>query len=247
MNRLDCTILRCYTTLLDFTTVTQLSITCIINYNRRQHHTKKIPFIFTFTFIFTFVFAFAFTRIEIMIPTNNNYSISNNSSFDSPTMRIKSDTQIRHRLIRSLGINKSSTTTNCAMMRNCYSKKNQKNILTASTQEVPLKNHCAAYNNKIKTNTNTNTKTTHKPDIGTRIQFNSVVQSMPIPSHLDYSDRVKRLIWSNCSEIRQNAQRNAREFAFEGWSAQYVLEEDQMYLDVGSMEFIHPVHVVGYS
>ena len=168
---------------------------------------------------------------------NNNNSSQIQNSFDSnstSTMRIKSDDQIRHRLIRSLGITNSSTRNIRLMMANNNNNNNkQKNILTASTQEVPLKNHCSG-------NSNSNN---NKPD-STRIQFNSVVQSMPIPSHLDYSDRVKRLIWSNGTEIRQNAQRNAREFAFEGWSAQYVLEEDQMYLDVGSMEFIHPVHVV---
>ncbi|VEU37366.1 unnamed protein product [Pseudo-nitzschia multistriata] len=148
------------------------------------------------------------------------------NSMDSTTsMRIKSDDQIRHRLIRSLGINHSpKSNMNGRMM--------QKNILTERTQEIPLKNHC---HNKS------------APKADSRIQFNSVVKAMPIPSHQDYSDRVKRLIWSNGTEIRQNAQRNAREFAFEGWSAQYVLEEDQMYLDVGSMEFIHPVHVVGFS
>eukprot|EP00532_Pseudo-nitzschia_australis_P006908 CAMPEP_0168165210 /NCGR_PEP_ID=MMETSP0139_2-20121125/1365_1 /TAXON_ID=44445 /ORGANISM="Pseudo-nitzschia australis, Strain 10249 10 AB" /LENGTH=144 /DNA_ID=CAMNT_0008082311 /DNA_START=187 /DNA_END=621 /DNA_ORIENTATION=- len=144
-------------------------------------------------------------------------------------MRVKSDDQIRLRLIRSLGINHSSKSSTYSQMM--HSSK-QKNILTARTQEIPLKNHCR-------------NKTAPKAD--SKIQFNSVVKAMPIPSHQDYSNRVKRLIWSNGTEIRQNAQRNAREFAFEGWSAQYVLEEDQMYLDVGSMEFIHPVHVVGYS
>mmetsp|Transcript_23105 Transcript_23105/g.54557 ORF Transcript_23105/g.54557 Transcript_23105/m.54557 type:complete len:156 (-) Transcript_23105:182-649(-) len=155
-----------------------------------------------------------------MIQTNT-YSLDSTAN-----MRIKSDAQIRHRLIRSLGIDHSSK-----MNTNAYSSK-QKNILTSTTQEIPLKNHCGC-------------NSTPKADC--RIQFNSVVKAMPIPSHQDYSDRVKRLIWSNGTEIRENAQRNAREFAFEGWSAQYVLEEDQMYLDVGSMEFIHPVHVVGYS
>lgn len=157
--------------------------------------------------------------------TRNNYNPTNQNTPDYSTMRIRTDDQIRHRLIRSLGIDHSSKTNIQAM------HKAQKNILTSRTEEVPLKNHCG----------------TGSENRDSRIQFNSVVQSMPIPSHQDYSDRVKRLLWSNGSEIRENAQRNAREFAFEGWSAQYVLEEDQMYLDVGSMEFIHPVHVVGFS
>ena len=155
----------------------------------------------------------------------NNYRNPSTHSIDYGAMRIKTNDQIRHRLIRNLGIDQSSKTNFHAL-----NSKNQKNILTARSEEVPLKNHGGI---------------PQKTD--SRIQFNSVVQSMPIPSHQDYSDRVKRLLWSNGNEIRENAQRNAREFAFEGWSAQCVLEEDQMYLDVGSMEFIHPVHVVGFS
>jgi len=161
-----------------------------------------------------------------MIKNNNYKNIQQNTSEHS-TMRIKTDAQIRHRLIRSLGIDQSFKTANSPSMNTM-----RKKILTASSEAVPLKNHCGY-------------KAIPKPD--SRIQFNSVVESMPIPSHQDYSDRVKRLLWSNNMEIKENAQRNAREFAFEGWSPQYVLEEDQMYLDVGSMEFIHPVHVVGFS
>ena len=168
-----------------------------------------------------------------MIARNNyrniqhTHALNTSSSDCSASMRIKTDDQIRHRLIRSLGIDHASRANIQAMNTN-----HQKNILTARSEEVPLKNHGSL-------------KVPEKTD--SRIHFNSVVQSMPIPSHQDYSDRVKRLLWSNGSEIRENAQRNAREFAFEGWSAQCVLEEDQMYLDVGSMEFIHPVHVVGFS
>jgi len=145
-------------------------------------------------------------------------------------MRIRTDKQIRHKLIRSLGIDQSPKMSNSPTRNHT----NHKSILTARTEEVPLKNHCG-YN------------ASDEGSCFTKIQFNSVVKSTLIPSHQDYSDRVKRLLWTNCREIKQNAQRNAREFAFEGWSAQYVLEEDQMYLDVGSMQFIHPVHVVGFS
>eukprot|EP00533_Pseudo-nitzschia_delicatissima_P008965 CAMPEP_0116100670 /NCGR_PEP_ID=MMETSP0327-20121206/12407_1 /TAXON_ID=44447 /ORGANISM="Pseudo-nitzschia delicatissima, Strain B596" /LENGTH=159 /DNA_ID=CAMNT_0003592593 /DNA_START=134 /DNA_END=613 /DNA_ORIENTATION=- len=155
----------------------------------------------------------------------SNYRNLPQHSIEYGAMRIKTNDQIRHRLIRNLGIDHSSKT-------NFHGSQHQKNILKAKSEEVPLKNHGSQ-------------KVPEKTD--SRIQFNSVVQSMPIPSHQDYSDRVKRLLWSNGNEIRENAQRNAREFAFEGWSAQCVLEEDQMYLDVGSMEFIHPVHVVGFS
>ena len=157
-----------------------------------------------------------------MIQRSNVRSVNHNP-IEYSTMRIKHNDQIRHKLIRSLGIDHPSN--------KIRPNTKQKNILTARSEEIPLKNNCDNVKEKA----------------DSRIQFNSVVKSMPIPSHQDYSDRVKKLLWSNGTEIRQNAQRNAREFAFEGWSAQYVLEEDQMYLDVGSMEFIHPVHVVGFS
>lgn len=160
-----------------------------------------------------------------------NTSTNTGNSFDLSSMRRRSDDQIRYRLIRSLGINSSKSPS--SKMLNMH----RRNLLNESTQEVPLKNHCGGGGCKADLH-----------DSRARsIQFNTVVKSMPIPSHLDYSDRVKRLIWSNGKEIKENARRNAREFAFEGWSAQYVLEEDQMYLDTGSMEFIHPVHVVGYQ
>jgi hypothetical protein len=79
-----------------------------------------------------------------------------------------------------------------------------------------------------------------------RIQFNSVVQVKTIPSHVDYSNRVRKHLWSNRHELRETTERNMREFAFEGWNINQVIEEDDMFFDRRSHEFIHPVHVSGY-
>jgi hypothetical protein len=76
-----------------------------------------------------------------------------------------------------------------------------------------------------------------------RIQFDSMVTVVRIPSHSDYSPRLKKDIWSSGNEIRMNARRNKREFASEKWDWQQVVEEDAMFRDTYSNEFIHPVHL----
>lgn len=50
-----------------------------------------------------------------------------------------------------------------------------------------------------------------------RISFDNTVKVMPIPMRSEYSSRVKHRLWTNTTEIRQNAARNAVEFASEGW------------------------------
>mmetsp|Transcript_18686 Transcript_18686/g.32918 ORF Transcript_18686/g.32918 Transcript_18686/m.32918 type:complete len:157 (-) Transcript_18686:303-773(-) len=152
-------------------------------------------------------------------------------------MRTKSDDRIRNRLIRSLGIVEEIP---AALRKKCSSNdgilgettKYHRNILTGPTLEIPLKNHCGLSN-----------ETEGSPH--SRIQFNSVVQMKPIPSHTDYSDRVKKHLWSNRHEIRRNSQRNLQEFAFEGWNVHQVIEEDAMFFDKLAMEFVHPAHIGG--
>jgi hypothetical protein len=60
----------------------------------------------------------------------------------------------------------------------------------------------------------------------TRIAFQEDVQVMPIPTRYEYSDRIKSRIWSNRHELQENAERNAIEFASEGWNWQTVTEDD---------------------
>jgi hypothetical protein len=78
-----------------------------------------------------------------------------------------------------------------------------------------------------------------------KIQFDSSVKVVHIPSHSQYSSRIKKHIWSNPKEIKENANRNLREFASEGWDWNSVVEEDEMFLDKFSKEFIHPAHLNG--
>jgi hypothetical protein len=60
----------------------------------------------------------------------------------------------------------------------------------------------------------------------TRIMFEEQVQVMPIPTRYEYSDRIKSRIWSNRHELQENAERNAVEFAAEGWNWRTVTEDD---------------------
>lgn len=163
----------------------------------------------------------------------------------------KSDDQIRNRFIRSLGIHASSDDEEAPLGKSGISLHDQRRvILKGSPQEMPLKNHgyeAAVIATTPSPSSSSPSSSSSSPPLSARrgIHFNSVVQVMSIPSHQDYSDRTKRVLWSTHHEIHQNAVRNMREYAFEGWKAYAVLEEHDMILDRRSHEFIHPVHFLG--
>ena len=75
------------------------------------------------------------------------------------------------------------------------------------------------------------------------LRFQDEVQVMPIPTRYEYSDRIKSLIWSNRRELQENAERNALEFAAEGWNWRTVTEDDGMFICSVSGELVHPIHL----
>lgn len=84
-----------------------------------------------------------------------------------------------------------------------------------------------------------------RPDTNRKrlVRFNSIVTEKRIASHKKYSDRMKRALWSNSEESKDNAYRNRIEFQAEGMDWQSVLENDEMYIDVITGELIHPFWV----
>ena len=80
------------------------------------------------------------------------------------------------------------------------------------------------------------------PDRKSRIAFQEQVEVVPIPTRYEYSDRIKSRIWSNRHELQENAERNALEFAAEGWNWRSVTEDEGMYICSQSGELVHPVH-----
>jgi hypothetical protein len=74
------------------------------------------------------------------------------------------------------------------------------------------------------------------------VSFNTEVKVVPIPMRDEYSKRVKERLWTNAEDLQLNAQRNAYEFAAEGWDWRTALEDENMYRDSSSGELIHPVH-----
>ena len=75
------------------------------------------------------------------------------------------------------------------------------------------------------------------------VRFNSIVKEKPIASHKRYTERIKRTMWSDTEEIRENAYRNQIEYQAEGMQWESVLEDDEMYMDAKTGELIHPFWV----
>eukprot|EP00538_Stauroneis_constricta_P005075 CAMPEP_0119558378 /NCGR_PEP_ID=MMETSP1352-20130426/10749_1 /TAXON_ID=265584 /ORGANISM="Stauroneis constricta, Strain CCMP1120" /LENGTH=241 /DNA_ID=CAMNT_0007605723 /DNA_START=42 /DNA_END=767 /DNA_ORIENTATION=+ len=76
-----------------------------------------------------------------------------------------------------------------------------------------------------------------------RLAFDDTVTVCPIPKRDEYSERIRQQLWVPPDELMRNAQRNAIEFAAEGWDWKATLEDDEMYRCMKSNELIHPVHV----
>lgn len=76
-----------------------------------------------------------------------------------------------------------------------------------------------------------------------RVNFSETVQVATIPSHVDYSDRMRRLLWSGSDEIHALAEKNITEFAYEDYNWREALEESDFYVDAWNGSLIHPCHV----
>ena len=75
------------------------------------------------------------------------------------------------------------------------------------------------------------------------VSFDDSVAIRLIPSLSHLSMDIRKQIWGSKEEMRFNVQRNAAEFAFEGWNWQQVVEEHDM-IRGRNGELIHPAHML---
>lgn len=112
----------------------------------------------------------------------------------------------------------------------------------AHARSKPLSSSAPASTTTASTSSSSTTTST-KPKKTTKIAFQDKVEVLPIPTRYEYSDRIKSRIWSNRYELQENAERNALEFASEGWDWKNVKEDDHMFICSQSGELVHPVHL----
>jgi hypothetical protein len=77
-----------------------------------------------------------------------------------------------------------------------------------------------------------------------KIRFNPSASVVYIPIRNQYSNRIKKHIWTNRYELAENAQRNTLEFEYEGYDFNKVVLEDDMYIDCLNGELVHPCHIL---
>lgn len=93
-------------------------------------------------------------------------------------------------------------------------------------------------------NSYSNKKARHEPRRKKKsVSIHKSVSVVPIPSRLDYSDRVRERLWTAGSEIQKNAARNTIEFCSESWDWKNVLEDEHMFIHQANGERVHPIHV----
>lgn len=109
-------------------------------------------------------------------------------------------------------------------------------VIDDDDEELEEEEKLAEDNNMVLSSSSLKKKTT-------RIAFQDEVDVLPIPTRHEYSNRIKSRIWSNRHELQENAERNAVEFAAEGWNWEQVKEDDEMYICSASGELVHPAWV----
>ena len=116
----------------------------------------------------------------------------------------------------------------------------QEEVAAASTAEEEKENTTTGPPPPLDPSSTHSVPTTRKEK--KRITFREQVRVTPIPMRSEYSHRIRDRLWTNRIELHENAQRNALEFASEGWDWRTVTEDEGMYRCSVSGELIHPVH-----
>ena len=74
------------------------------------------------------------------------------------------------------------------------------------------------------------------------VSFNTDVKVQPVPHSSTLSATQRRKMYSSSMEVRQNKQRNKKEYRFDGCDWRNATEEWQMAVDMVTGELVHPVH-----
>ena len=77
-----------------------------------------------------------------------------------------------------------------------------------------------------------------------RLAFHEEVSVCPIPRRDQYSNRIRQQLWPTAEDMTKAAQKNTLEFASEGWDWRKSIDTDEMYFDVATGEYIHPIHIM---
>lgn len=73
------------------------------------------------------------------------------------------------------------------------------------------------------------------------VSFDCSVTVHQIPMRKEYSPRIRKYLWSDRAEMRNNATRNSLEFASENWDWRQVAEDKDM-IKAETGELVHPIH-----
>lgn len=183
-----------------------------------------------------------------MTPVRVVTSLQTNSSVAST-----SASRIRSRFLHRLGIKSASPhnlshekTTPCKVVlvsstytprvRRAHCSGNHVNHQTTvlSSGDASLQNSTSATSLTLLANNNERRKR--------GVTFHDEVTIHPIPTRYEFSDRVRKLLWSTPQELQINAVRNAVEFAAEGWDWRNVILDHEMMRNSLTGELVHPIH-----
>lgn len=76
------------------------------------------------------------------------------------------------------------------------------------------------------------------------VSFDDTVSIKPIPNRASYSERIRKVMYSDPEEFRRNLDRNLIEFDSENLDWRNVLEDDYFYTNKYTGEKIHPIHIL---